>query len=262
MVKKLFKHEFWALGRIILPAGFVVVVMGLLASLSFLLQRNDATATYFSFLTSIFVVFFAMAMIAFFILTFILCSVRFYSSMYGKEGYMTFSLPVTPGQLLTVKTLTAVVMLLYAFLVSLAALELFSVLQGLDVVKEIFGKLMELFLKADTPSIGLIVMSICALVIAPASSLLYVFACMSAGQLFSKNRGLYIVIVYIVANQAIGIVFSIIQTVIMLSFRNVTDGYIVGYIMLSSVLVQEIAVATASVLFTCWIIKNKVNLLA
>lgn len=266
MVRKLLKHEFIALGRIILPTAGAVVALALLSSLTSLITQNTAAETgniaLFGLLVVSVCVIIAMA--------YVLCIKRFHDSLFSKQGYMTLSLPVTPMQLLWTKLLASLATMLFCFLVALVAAELYGLIQGVNVatLAEYFLYYLSAMEEADIIQSGVIAYGLVVGFVGLVSSLLFIFACASAGQLVSKNRSWLQVGVLIGVGWIYSTLWEFISNIALGAYYNgagfeaaaIYTGS--SYLTLSLSLVQELILGVASVFFIRYILKNKVNLLA
>ncbi len=195
MVRKLFKHEFAALLRILLIVDAIVLGVGVLARVLLCFEQD----------TTLFGIVYAMTLIALIIVlvggpaaAFVLSIVRFYKNMYSGEGYLTFTLPVTAEQHLWVKVATAIAVELLAFLVSVAS---FLIAFSGEVTAEIckaFGELFqEIFLKVDKTHLALYLLEFAVLILVELFYGHFVYyACISLGQTVRKNRVLCAVAFY------------------------------------------------------------------
>lgn len=144
MLRKLMKHEFKQTGKLFWPlfAGLMALVlvtallMGWNAAVTQEAYRTDTTvvsttlpenvtiiggadgptsilvtqrpvARILGFISNLFLFLFVLAVFAFIVVTFISCVMRFYKNLLGDEGYLMFTLPVTAGQNITAKLVTA-----------------------------------------------------------------------------------------------------------------------------------------------------------
>jgi len=99
MLGKLVKYEFKATARLFLLAYAVVIILaGLNAAVIAARPRGTSSlAIVYSIMASLTMVVFAIAAIAVFVMTLVIIVVRCYR-MLGDEGYLWFTLPVTPAQ--------------------------------------------------------------------------------------------------------------------------------------------------------------------
>ncbi len=107
MMRKLFKHEFIATGRIMGPLYAVVAVLsGYLLISYFTGAKSGAEEMSAPFLAA-----FVLVMIAFcnFLFTTVVMVSNFQKSLYGDQGYLSFTLPVKSTSLLLSKVLVSTI---------------------------------------------------------------------------------------------------------------------------------------------------------
>ncbi len=109
MLRKLLKYDLRANMKLYL---FIWPAMLLLAGLQRLLLELPVTGFLGHFLMSLLTGLMVLALIAMVVLCFIICVIRFYSGLLRREGYLMFTLPVKPWQLLVSKLLGAMVTLI------------------------------------------------------------------------------------------------------------------------------------------------------
>lgn len=109
MLRKLLKYDLRANMKLYL---FIWPAMLLLAGLQRLLLELPVTGFLGHFLMSLLTGLMVLALIAMAVLCFVICVIRFYSGLLRREGYLMFTLPVKPWQLLVSKLLAAMVTLI------------------------------------------------------------------------------------------------------------------------------------------------------
>ena len=216
MVKRLFKHEILYYLRTLLPVQAVLLGIALLGRFVQFFE-TDSTSYKIVFWSS--VVMFIISVIACILMSVAIGVVRFYKNLFTAEGYLTFTLPVTPTQHILVKVCTAVLFQI----ISLAAVLLsVCIITSGDVLSEII-KAAAYLLKFAMENVagGHIVLYIIEMVIlfiaAFFSQYLLYYFCISVGQLFRKNRILAAVGVYFgyyMITQAIGTILTVSGTVL------------------------------------------------
>ncbi|MBQ8538950.1 MAG: hypothetical protein IJ433_04800 [Ruminococcus sp.] len=186
MVKKLFKHEFYAYLRTMLPMHIILLGIALLGRFVQLFE-NDSTAYSIVFVSSVIV--FIVGAIVCTVLTLVFGIRRFHTNLFSCEGYLSFTLPVTPTQHIWVKNIVAVI----AQLVSLVTIALATCVITLgDVCNEIF-KAFFYITKSMYAEIGFnttlfTLEFIVFVVLAIATSYMLFYACIALGQRAKKNR--------------------------------------------------------------------------
>lgn len=115
MVGKLFKYEAKFYLRLFIPFGIIVLASALFMRTVYAFQ-SDSTLYYigfgsarFLFIVSIFVCFGAVVALAI---------TRFFKNLYGSEGYLSFTLPVTATEHICAKLFAALTFLSFALLVA------------------------------------------------------------------------------------------------------------------------------------------------
>lgn len=139
MLGKLLKHEFKATSRI-LPFSYLACAVFFLVAFIARSILPDVSAAYL-----VPAVIFLLSGIAVLILTYVLLIMRFHKSMYGNEGYLTQTLPVSKGQLLASKMIPCAIWMIAGTLVFLFVILGFAYLVTgdasvfFDMVKELYG---------------------------------------------------------------------------------------------------------------------------
>ena len=195
MVKKLLKHEFKYYLRILIFIIPIVLSVGIAFRL-LLIFPNESV--YYQILVFLFYSLVMFTMGASLIFAEILGVIRFFKNMYGSEGYLTFSLPVSNKQHLFVKAFTNITCMFIVLFVNLLSIGivLTAIPQhfGWDWMFVVVQKIIQ------EPSLlhifaYLFEFNILVFVLAIASTGL-IYLCISIGQLVNKNRILLSIGVY------------------------------------------------------------------
>lgn len=194
MVKKLFKYEFAAFSRVLIP---VYIAMGGIAVLSRILQFFKDTTASAAMLVGSSVAMYVIAVITAFGFSNVFAVVRFHKNMFSGEGYLTLTLPATAAEHIWAKLLSAMLFNLLsvvAFVVSLC------IITAGDLCTEMFKAIIyEIKQYASLEYINIwfeILELVLNAIITIASTILLFYACLSVGQLSKKNRILSAVGVY------------------------------------------------------------------
>lgn len=194
MVKKLYKHEFEAYLRVWVPTQLVFLGIALLARL---IQLFESETTVYNIINGSSIFAFVLALLVSVGLTFVFSIVRFYKNLFTGEGYLTFTLPVTPTQHILTKLFTAVAFQVATVLVALIGV---SVITAGDVCVEVLKAIAYLW-KLLYRELGVhlpfyTVEAVIFLIVATFNGLLLFYGCLAVGQLTNKNRVLLAVGVY------------------------------------------------------------------
>ncbi len=201
MLGKLFKHEWRSFSpaptiTLIIMAIFTTIIM-----CSFMTRIWEDEDNVFLVLFAgmiIMAYFFCLMAVA---ISIALCTaVRFYKNLFTDEGYLMFTLPVKPSQLLLSKGLVAflwqiiasaavalsVFCLISVMVINIGELEFFEFFEELgDMLKEAY----DLILHGLNVPVFLVIIWIILIGIASAvSNILFIYTCICLGQLFSKHK--------------------------------------------------------------------------
>lgn len=186
MVKKLFKHEFLAYIRVLF---FVYLILLTIAGAGRIIQCFEDDTTPYKIVSAMSFLTYGASVVGTFVFTFVFALLRFYRNLFTAEGYLSFTLPVTPAQHILVKAVTAVTMEIIAILMILLS---GCVITAGDVLVEIWKAVIYILGKIHAEigfqdvliGVELILLGILSLF---ADIMLY-YTFISIGQLFKKNR--------------------------------------------------------------------------
>ncbi|MBE6718600.1 MAG: hypothetical protein E7574_05045 [Ruminococcaceae bacterium] len=215
MVRKLFKHEFIAYIRALLP--MYVVLLGIAALTRFVVFFESDSAVYNIVIWSS-IIALVIASIVCLVLSFLNVVTRYYKNMFTHEGYLTLTLPVTSAQHIWVKVTAGVVSILAGFVMIVLAV---CVATAGELNIELFKALFYLLNDAQDLFEGhfipyLIEIMILFLVALFSGTLLF-YACISIGQLSNKNRiaaAIGVFFAYYFVTQILSTVFMIVLQMI------------------------------------------------
>lgn len=281
MLLKLFKYDFKASARFGVPLLIAIAAMTILGCISTAVTVGNAGAESFETATNApfeeMLIFFGMGglvLISFALagaaaVMSVLLVVQFYRSTVSDEAYLTFTLPVTPAQILWSKLLNTVVWSLFAglalFLAGAAILGTGVTAAGVakDFVNT-FGELFA-FLHSMVGQSGLTVFLCCILGAAAfVSSYLMVFMAITFGSVIvRKHKALAAVAMIFVINFITSGITSVMQFVLLGDFTIKSVMYD-GMFALNNFLVSSIVLyaATAVIYFlvTRYMMEKKLNL--
>ena len=198
MVKKLLKHELVSYMRILLPIDAILLIIAAVARIIQFFESD--TVTYgIVFGSSMFALF--MGIMACIFMAVIVAVIRFYKNFFTAEGYLTFTLPITPAQHITVKLLGAIIFQLIAIFTVLIALIIVSAGEVLaEVIKAAMYLISQFF--SDVPAeiathfvfygIELLILTAMSVIF----TMLVYYCCISIGQMARKNRIFMAVLAY------------------------------------------------------------------
>ena len=211
MLAKLFKHEMKALGRQLLPMYGIVILITCINKLGMLI---DVDILYFNTLRSFLAIAYVMVIVALFIACWIIIIVRFFKNLLSNEGYLSFTLPVSANAHIFIKLICAVIMAIISIAVAVASLLILGF--GTKILNDIFIDFSSFSHQMYSILGGHYVMYIVEiaimLIVLIAQSFLMLYAAMSLGQLFGRNRVLGAFVSYFIIYFVLQIIMSIVLT--------------------------------------------------
>ncbi len=214
MVKKLFKYEFAAYLKTLIPFNIVLLSVALFTRLVQFFEIGIVELRFiYEIIITLSIITYVATIIACFAAVFVMAVIRFYKNLYSAEGYLSFTLPVTASQHIFVKLATAVALMgltLVSTIVSLAIATAGEL--GIEILKA-SGYLAKKFVEAVGVNGCFYVVEIIVILVASlCTSILFYYTCISIGQLFKKNRilgafGVYFI--FYLASQILSGIFMI-----------------------------------------------------
>ncbi len=214
MVKKLLKYEFISYLRTLVPMYIILFAIGAVNRFIQIFE-NDHFSYGIVFSSSIMAL--AISIVVCIVMTVIVGIVRFHKNLYTSEGYLTFTLPVTSGQLIFTKLVTLLAFTAIGIAVILTSA---SVAMLGDVLIEVY-KAIGYILKQYFEYLGthgafyIIEVALFILVSVIYQYMLY-YSCITIGQTAKKNRVFIAFVtyfVYYIITQVLGTIFVIIGMV-------------------------------------------------
>lgn len=252
VLRKLLKYDLRANMKIYLFIWPAILVFAVLERLAISAHLSDKPYT---ILVSTTTTLFVLAVIAACIFSVVVSIVRFYSGLLRDEGYLMFTLPVKPWQLILSKFLTALLTVLVTALISvMATWYLFDGVNGFyDVAKLLLHRM-------NLPE-GLTLALCCLIVlVSVCMGILQVYISCAIGHLFRRHRILWSVLVYYGINILLEIVFVSSLVGIGTSVNIVLDTTAQVNTLLSVVLAVQLAVCAMYFFLTEYILRKKLNL--
>ncbi len=210
MLGKLIKHEFRATAAPMLLLSLGVLAVSGLTRLCMLLAQYFE---FFMMLSMITTVMYGIGIAAAYIFVYVLIIRRFYTNIYGAEGYITLTLPTARWKLIFSKLFVAIVWTLLGAITTILSLVIIASYP--DVLYEVFTALGSIgAMLADAayylnmPEALLISEFVLACVIGAIEGILVLYASVSIGQLFRKHRLLGSVAGYMMIYAATQLIMS------------------------------------------------------
>ena len=219
MLGKLLKYDFRSMGKqfaFIWPAALVMALLNRFTIGS--LDSSDVTRELFS---GVAMLVYVAILIALFVIALIFIIQRFYLGLLGDEGYLMFTLPVRPWQLIASKAICALVASTVSIIVALCSILL--LVPG--AMSELLGIFPEFFAapgrEGGQGALLLMELLLTALV-GGLAGFFQLYLAMAIGHLFGKNRIALSVVAYI----AIQAVLNTVLTAAMVALAPWMEGHI------------------------------------
>lgn len=259
MVKKLLKHELFALFRVLGFLSAAVFLLALAGRILIAVSAMQSTGAVVNFLMVTIIFFYVFSIIALIFAAYALGASRFYKTLFTGEGYMTLSLPVTPVQLLMGKLISSIIAILFSSLVVVLSLTVFlvgwnvQIMQTLYEIFGLFGEALSQFISAEPLYFA---ESIIRAVVSMPMILLIVFAVICVGQLFTNHRKAAMFAILI----GVYFVVNVFTSLLSYPFSYLSDS-VSPHLSNWIIIAIYAAVDVGCFFFICYILKNKVNLI-
>lgn len=203
--------------------------------------------------------------------------VRYFRSMFGDEGYLTHTLPVSKKTLIAAKYLTAVIwqiLISLAVVVSIglivASILILEMRNGVPLSKfiEEFKEIFEGFFENASLFIHAVAAGVLKAILQPVILVATLFGALTIGQLFNKQRGFWGIVMYFAINFVTGLIGGIFRGIGNIFLVNSISGMddtvsSFGSWMFFTVdlsIIVSFFVAVGLTIYAHYIISNKLNL--
>ncbi|MFT3984521.1 MAG: hypothetical protein QM697_11485 [Lachnospiraceae bacterium] len=193
MLKKLFRQEWIAITKVLLPVNLLLIAITLLGSfaLKFFPADSKSLLTQTVSMTTLMLYFFALVAVT--CAAYIFVIVRFYKTMYSDEGYLTHTLPVSVHTLIVGKGLAAAIWLCITYVMLFVSILFLVFTQAnpseLRIIYQEFLKGIDEFNQISTTPFSFFVWMIpIMLILSAVYSFLNLSASLAIGQLFTKHK--------------------------------------------------------------------------
>lgn len=275
MLSKLIYHEFKATRRVFFPAYGIVLALAVISSifmiLSNSLQRLAVPLT-------LLLVAYGLSLFAVGVLSFVYMIVRFYKNLLCDEGYLMFTLPATPAQLIWSKCIVSTIWMVVSTILCIVTLGILLVplmLGTFSTADASFWQTIHLGFQyiAQTCGIHAITFPILLIVLGIvyiANSCMHIYACLAVGGLFNKHRLGAAVIAFIVFAIAWNIILTVLLSVSSkishvfswdpFSYSAFTNGLSASYLFIIGSIAVVIVCMLVNFCITNYLFKRHLNL--
>ena len=207
MLGKLIKYDLKANRNVFLLMYAVLLATAVGTRISFIdwINRFDQISMAVSAIGSVLMFTYVIALIAINVICIVLIVRRFYTHLFGGEGYLTFTLPVSMEEHFFSKVISAVIIYVVTFLVQGISLLILCVgIFDPQITQEIVNILGQLF--GDVVPMGDMIGQLIINVVATFSSLLMIYFSICVGQMVNRHRVISSVVVYFGLNALLNVI--------------------------------------------------------
>lgn len=199
---------------------------------------------------------FAIVIAGLFLSTLFLIINRFRKNVYGRQGYLTMTLPVNSHQIILSKLTAGFVWSLLSGITTILCLLILFFIAFAPTLNENLGEAIRALNEAYQEVIGMNIglYYIIALIVGTVNSVLLIYFAISLGQLFKDHRTLLAVVFYFAINFA----ESILSFVLLVSMGGYVGAPMAAYNILTIIL--SILLSVGYYFGTYYIMTNKLNL--
>ena len=191
MLGKLMKYEWKATWKLLLPMNAFIVLMSILVFITVQMSFFDSDSDLVIMTGTVIILTYIFSMFVISIGTIIYLVYRFYTSVYGDEGYLLHTLPMDKHHIIIAKALTSAAwVIINSIVIVFSVLFIFSSVQTefMELMEEAFDFYIEFLNDYDAITGFSIVMTLIASLFSVFARILKIFACASLGQLASNHK--------------------------------------------------------------------------
>lgn len=190
MLGKLMKYEWKGTWKLLLPLNCLILVMGLLTYFTVQIDFFDSESGFVVFSGMTIIVFYVLSMIAVLVGTAIFLIYRFYTTVYGDQGYLLHTLPVDKHHIIIAKVLVSAMWLIISMVFIYSSLLLIGTtsVSFLELVWDVFTDVFALDDKNFVVGGLTVVMSVIAAIFGIFAKILKITACIALGQTSANHK--------------------------------------------------------------------------
>ena len=218
MLAKLLKYDFKSMFKLFLPLWGVLLVVSAINRLfsgSGLDQEGGL-----GLFNSLMVLLYILLIVAVMVVTTVIIIVRFYQGLLKDEGYLMFTIPVHPWQLITSKLLSALVISMLSSLVAVVSVFIIASFPGMW---DVLGMALDTAIQEVPNFVPIVILFVISCFVGMICSISQVYASMALGHLANSHRVGFSVLAFIVLNM----IWSTVSTIIgLFGYSDLTSSLI------------------------------------
>ncbi|MFA0815414.1 MAG: ABC transporter permease [Anaerofustis sp.] len=195
MLGKLLKYEIKATARTFLPLYAALMLLAILNRLFFAINSDS---TFITIIGGILMAGYVLLIVGIFVITLIVILQRFYKNLVKEEGYLMFTLPVKPWELITSKLIASVIWTFVSTIVVMISVCIMTLSKGCFASFAQFMQLVNEYIPQYFGSVGLFWFEMFLMIlISTIAGIMMFYGAISIGSLF-KNKLLGSFVGYII----------------------------------------------------------------
>lgn len=260
MLKKLLKHELYATGKYLLPIYGITLILSLVNRL---VINVDIFKGALGFIPVFMMIAYVISIIASLFVTFIFMIVRFYKNLMSDEGYLMFTLPVKPTQLVNSKLITSIIWTIVSIItICLSLLILLATPERLNDFKNALDDIFYIFKASFGKTYTLVIIEFILMIISSLiQSILLIYVSIALGHLFNGHRVLGSFVAYFVITTAVQIITTILMVIVArISGANFESIEAIPHIVFPFSIAVSLLLSALYYISTNYIFSRKLNL--
>ena len=183
MLGKLLKYDMKSMFRVFIPLWLALLAVSFINHYTIKFDSNAIVGT---IPTVIFMILYVGLIMAVMVVSVALIIMRFYNGLLKDEGYLMFTLPVRPWQLVTSKCITATVIVVLSFVAGFLSLGIVTL--NASVVPDFFKALHHALPHITGDMVVTVVLTLLLILAAIIASVTHVYASLALGHLAHSHR--------------------------------------------------------------------------
>ena len=205
MLGKLLKYDFKSMFRVFVPLWLALLAVSVINH--FTTRSRSAVGVLGGLPQVVFMILYVGLVIAVMVVSIALIIMRFYNGLLKDEGYLMFTLPVKPWQLISSKCIVATVVSILSLIAAFLSVMLISA--EFSFVPEFFRDLGEALPYITGDMVLAMVLTIVLIIAAVVTEITHIYASLALGHLANRHRIAWAVLVYIGINAVLSMLLVV-----------------------------------------------------
>ena len=259
MLGKLFKYEMKAMARLLLPIFLILAVLTVVDRIVIYL---DIFKGVLSVIPGMITFAYVLSIIAIVVASSLLVIYRFYKNLMTDEGYLMFTLPVKPHELILSKLMSSFLwmiasLVVFALSILFVASGSFSFNEFIDGLKQLMTLIKKEF---DSQTVLFLIQLAVLFILGVINNILIVYASIAIGQLFHSHKIIGSIGAYIGINTVLQIITSVGTASIAITTKSIDDIASIPQIILPVTIILLLILNTIYYYVTTLLLTRKLNL--